>query len=37
VATHLAQVGGMLLAEFQEVENGKRTNRPQLAAALALY
>ncbi len=35
VATYLAQHGGELLAEFQEVESGKRASRPQLAAALA--
>ena len=35
VAAHLAQHGGELLGEFQEVESGKRASRPQLAAALA--
>ena len=35
VAAHVAQTGGMLVAEFQEVESGKRADRPQLAAALA--
>ena len=35
VAAHVAQSGGTLLAEFQEVESGKRVDRPQLAAALA--
>ncbi len=35
VAAHLAQAGGKLLAEFQEIESGKRASRPQLAAALA--
>ena len=34
-AAYLAQHGGELLAEFQEVESGKRASRPQLAAALA--
>lgn len=35
VARHVAQVGGTLVEEFQEVETGKRCDRPQLAAALA--
>ncbi len=35
VAAHVAQVRGTLLAEFQEVESGKRVDRPQLTAALA--
>ena len=35
VAAYVAQVDGTLLAEFQEVESGKRVDRPQLAAALA--
>ena len=33
-ATYLAQHGGELLAEFQEVESGRTAARPQLAAAL---
>ena len=35
VAVHVTQAGGEVVAEFQEVESGKRTDRPQLAAALA--
>ena len=35
VAAHVVQSGGALLAEFQEVESGRRADRPQLAAALA--
>ncbi len=35
VAAHITHTGGTLLAEFQEVESGKRVDRPQLAAALA--
>ena len=35
VAAHVAQTSGVLVAEFQEVESGKRADRPQLAAALA--
>jgi DNA invertase Pin-like site-specific DNA recombinase len=36
VAKHIAgQPGGVLVAEFAEVESGKRNDRPQLAAALA--
>ena len=35
VAAQVAAAGGQLVAEFEEVESGKRTDRPQLAAALA--
>ena len=35
VAAYVAQTGGAVVAEFQEVESGKRIDRPELAAALA--
>ncbi|MGG5890706.1 recombinase family protein [Falsiroseomonas sp. HC035] len=35
VARHVAFAGGAVLAAFQEVESGKRADRPQLTAALA--
>ncbi len=35
VAAHVATAGGEVIAEFQEVESGKRADRLQLAAALA--
>lgn len=35
VARYLASVGGTLAASYQEVESGKRNDRPQLLAALA--
>ena len=35
VAAYVVQAGGEVVAEFQEVESGKRADRPQLAAALA--
>ena len=35
VARHVAGAGGRIIAEFMEVESGKRDARPQLAAALA--
>jgi DNA invertase Pin-like site-specific DNA recombinase len=35
VAAYVTQAGGEVVAEFQEVESGKRADRPQLAAALA--
>jgi len=34
VATHLRNVGGRLLAEYVEVESGKKDNRPELQRAL---
>lgn len=35
VAARIASIGGRLVEEFEEVESGKRNDRPQLAAALA--
>jgi hypothetical protein len=35
VARHVAATGGAVTAAFQEIESGKRADRPQLAAALA--
>ena len=35
VAAYVTQAGGEVVAEFREVESGKRVDRPQLAAALA--
>ncbi len=35
VAKYVAGAGGVVAAEFEEVESGKRADRPQLAAALA--
>lgn len=35
VSRHVTSTGGRLVAEFQEVESGKRSDRPQLAAALS--
>ncbi len=35
VAAYVAQASGEVVTEFQEVESGKRADRPQLAAALA--
>lgn len=34
VASHVGQAGGKLLAEYTEVESGKRSDRPVLAQAL---
>ncbi|HZT90308.1 MAG TPA: recombinase family protein [Stellaceae bacterium] len=35
IERYLAGTGGKLVAEYREVESGKRNDRPQLAAALA--
>jgi DNA invertase Pin-like site-specific DNA recombinase len=35
VSAYAASVGGEILREYQEVESGKRTDRPELAKALA--
>ena len=35
VRAHLANRSGTLQAEFCEIESGKRSDRPQLAAAIA--
>jgi DNA invertase Pin-like site-specific DNA recombinase len=35
VADHVGRTGGLLLAEYVEVETGKRADRPKLQAALA--
>lgn len=35
VAHHLSAMGGVVIAEFEEIESGCRTDRPELAAAMA--
>ncbi len=35
VAKYVAGIGGIVAAEFEELESGKRNDRPQLASALA--
>src|SRR6516162_526697 len=35
VSRHIAGARGVIVAEFQEVESGKKNDRPQIAAALA--
>src|SRR6266700_3255041 len=34
VARHVASAGGIIVDELQEIESGKRNDRPQIAAAL---
>jgi DNA invertase Pin-like site-specific DNA recombinase len=34
VARHVAGAGGVIVAEFEEIESGKKNDRPQIAAAL---
>jgi DNA invertase Pin-like site-specific DNA recombinase len=34
VARHVAGAAGVIVAEFQEIESGKKNDRPQIAAAL---
>lgn len=34
VARHMASVGGELVGEFEEIESGKKNDRPEIAAAL---
>jgi DNA invertase Pin-like site-specific DNA recombinase len=36
VETHAKRSGGEIIASFQEIESGKRSDRPELAKALAL-
>jgi DNA invertase Pin-like site-specific DNA recombinase len=36
VARHVAAADGKIVGEFQEIESGKRNDRPQIAAALAM-
>ncbi|MBV8334127.1 MAG: recombinase family protein, partial [Alphaproteobacteria bacterium] len=35
VARHVNAAAGVIVAEFEEIESGKRNDRPQIAAALA--
>jgi DNA invertase Pin-like site-specific DNA recombinase len=34
VSRHVRSAGGVIVAEFQEIESGKRNDRPEIAAAL---
>src|SRR6266404_9811627 len=36
VARHIGAAGGTIVASFEEVESGKKNDRPQIAAALAV-
>jgi hypothetical protein len=35
VARHVMGAGGLIVASFEEIESGKKNDRPQIAAALA--
>src|SRR5580704_12543959 len=35
VSRHVAGAGGVIVADFTEIESGKKSDRPQIAAALA--
>src|SRR5882672_10623889 len=36
VARYVGAAGGMIVASFEEIESGKKNDRPQIAAALAV-
>jgi DNA invertase Pin-like site-specific DNA recombinase len=37
VERHIGAAGGVIVAEFQEIESGKKNDRPQIAAAIAAF